>query len=78
MHEEYRKEQDEKAANEERERRERLEKADAKLAWLAEGGAEADFEREWPKIRHEGRRRRIFDATRDARNRQRASGISRI
>jgi hypothetical protein len=55
-HETYRKEQDEKAAKEAEERTERMEKEPASRAWLAEGGSEADFEKEWPKLRDEGRR----------------------
>jgi len=60
------------------ERRERAEKAAAWKAWKAEGGSEADFERERPKIRDEGRRRRIFERASAARSAQRSSGISGI
>jgi len=77
-HEAYRKEQEEKAAREAEERRERMEKASARRAWLADGGKEADFEREWPKLRNEGRRRRVVDADRRAREQMQASGVSRI
>jgi hypothetical protein len=62
MHEAYRKEQDEKAAKEEEARREQTEKESARRAWLADGGSEAAFEREWPTLRDEGRRRRVVDA----------------
>lgn len=62
----------------EQERRERLEKADARRAWKAEGGSDEDFEHEWPTIRDEGRRRRIFDRAQIARAAQRNSGISGI
>jgi hypothetical protein len=44
MHETYRKEQDEKAAEEAQERahrRQRMERANARRAWLADGGSEA-------------------------------------
>jgi hypothetical protein len=57
-HEEYRRKVDEKAAKEAEERRERTEKENARRTWKADGGSEADFEREWPKLRDEGRRRR--------------------
>jgi len=70
MHETYRKEQDEKAAKEAQERdhrRQRMERANARRAWLADGGSEADFEKAWPSLRDEGRRRRVMDADRRAR-----------
>lgn len=78
MHEAYRKEQDEKAAKVEEERREHMEKESARRAWLADGGREADFEREWPRLRDEGRRRRVVDADRRAREEMRLHGPSRI
>ena len=77
-HEAYRKEQDEKAAKEEEARNARMEKEAARRLWLADGGREADFEREWPKLRDEGRRRRVVDADRRARETMQASGVSRI
>ena len=77
-HEAYRKEQDEKAAKEEEARRERMEKEAARQAWVRDGGAEADFQREWPKLRDEGRRRRVVDADKHAREKMRAHGPSRI
>ena len=77
-HEAYRKEQDEKAAKEEEARREKTEKESARRAWLADGGNAADFEKEWPKLRDEGRRRRVVDANRRAREEQQASRVSRI
>jgi hypothetical protein len=77
MHEEYRKEQDEKAAKEEKARQERTEKESARRAWLADGGAATDFEREWPTLRDEGRRQRVMSADQRAREAQR-HGISRI
>jgi hypothetical protein len=76
--ERYRKEQDEKAAKEAEERRERTEKESARRAWLADGGSEADFRREWPRLRNEGRRRRVVDADRRARQMMQASNVSRI
>ena len=77
-YERYRKEQDEKAAKEAEERRERTEKESARRAWLADGGKEADFQREWPKLRDEGRRLRVMDADRRARETMRSSGVSAI
>lgn len=74
----YRKGQDEKVAKQEEERRERTEKESARRAWLADGGSAADFEREWPKLRDEGRRRRVMDADKHARETMQASGVSRI
>ena len=60
----------------EQERSERTEKGEARRAWKDEGSSEEDFEREWPKIRDEGRRRRIFERAQAARAAQRNSGIS--
>jgi hypothetical protein len=77
-HEAYRKEQDEKAAKEEEARNARMEKESARRAWLADGGSDRDFEKAWPKLRDEGRRRRVVDASRRAREEQQASGVSRI
>jgi hypothetical protein len=74
----YRKEQDEKAAKEAEEQRERMEKETARRAWLADGGTEADFQREWPKLRDEGRRRRVVDANQRAREAMRTSRVSSI
>jgi hypothetical protein len=37
-------------------RRESLEKVSAFRAWVADGGRAEDFEKEWPKLRDEGRR----------------------
>jgi hypothetical protein len=77
-YEEYRRRQDEQAAKEAEERRERTEKESARRAWLADGGRSADFEKEWPKLRDEGRRRRVMDADRRAREEMRSSGVSAI
>jgi hypothetical protein len=76
MHEEYRRKQDEKAAKEEQERREAVEKETARRAWVADGGAETDFEKEWPSLRDAGRRQRVVDADKQAREAQRR--VSRI
>ena len=81
MHEAYRKEQDEKTAKEAQERdhrRQRMERANARRAWLADRGSQADFEKAWPSLRDEGRRRRVMDADRRAREAMQASGVSRI
>ena len=76
--EEYRRKVDEKAAKEEEAPRERTEKESAKQAWMRDGGREADFEKEWPSLRDEGRRRRVVDADRRAREVMRSSGVSAI
>jgi hypothetical protein len=73
-----RREQDAKAAKEAEERGQRMERANARRAWLADDGSAGDFEREWPKLRDEGRRRRVVDADRRARQMMQASGVSRI
>ena len=81
MHEAYRKEQVEKAAKEAQERdhrRQRMERTNARRAWLADGGSEADFEKAWPSLRDEGRRRRVMDADRRAREAMRNGTTSRI
>jgi len=78
MHEAYRKQQDEKAAKEEQGRNERMEKESAKRAWLADGGREADFEKAWPQLRDQGRRQRVLDADKRARQEMYQSGVSRI
>jgi hypothetical protein len=77
-YEAYRKEQDEKAKKEEEANRERMEKESARCAWKADGGSEADFEKAWPKLRDERRRRRVIDVDRRAREAMQASGVSRI
>ena len=78
MHEAYRQKEDEKAAKEAEELREKTEKESARRAWMADGGKVADFEREWPKLRDEGRRQRVVGADRRAREEQQASRVSRI
>jgi hypothetical protein len=77
-HERYRKEQDEKVAREAGERTQRMEKETARRAWLADGGRETDFEKAWPQLRDEGRRRRVLDTDKQAREAMRAHGPSRI
>ena len=78
MHEQYVAAQEEKARREREERQERTEKQSARRAWLEDGGSEADFERAWPKLRDEGRRRRVVDADKRAREAMRATGTSSI
>jgi hypothetical protein len=68
----------EKEAREEEERKEKSEKESARRAWLRDGGNARDFERQWPQLRDEARRRRIMDADQRARASQRAQGISKI
>ena len=78
MHEEHRRQQDEQAAKEEEARKERTGKESARRAWVADGGRAADFEREWPKLRDEARRKRVANADQRAREQMRASGVSKI
>ncbi len=54
------------AEAEKKARHERMEKTDARLAWLAEGGDEASFERQWPSLRDEARRRRVMERSEQA------------
>jgi hypothetical protein len=61
----------EREAKEEEERHARAEKESARRAWLADGGRAGDFERQWPQLRDEARRRRVADADREARAAQR-------
>jgi hypothetical protein len=78
MFEEFRKEEDEKAAKEEDHHRERTEKESARRAWILDGGSAPDFEKAWPKLRDEGRRPRVIDADRRAREEMRSGTTSRI
>jgi hypothetical protein len=78
MYEEYRRREDEKAARREQEQREAMEKETARQAWLRDGGSEYDFQLAWPTLRDEGRRRRIVDADRQARESMRESNVSKI
>jgi hypothetical protein len=77
-HEAYRKEQDHKAAKEAEARTARMEKETARKAWIRDGGSATDFEKSWPSMRDEGRRQRVIDADRRARETMQASGVSRI
>ena len=78
MYEQFRKEQDDKAAKAEQERREHVEKESARQAWIRDGGAEADFQREWSRLRDEGRRQRVLAADKHAREQMRSSAVSAI
>ena len=53
-------------------RRERVEKNDAYAAWIAQGGDDATFEKEWPTLRDEARKRRVIAANEEARRVARA------
>jgi hypothetical protein len=78
MHQAHVEAEEKRKAEEERQRLERSEKETARRAWLADGGRAGDFEREWPGLRNEARRRRVVDADREAREAQRRAGVSRI
>jgi hypothetical protein len=78
MHEQFRKEQDEEAAKEKEARTARMEKETARKAWIRDGGSEEDFKKAWPKVRDEGRRRRVMDADHRARELQRNGTTRRI
>jgi hypothetical protein len=69
---------EEREAKEEEARKERVEKESARRVWLRDGGREADFAREWPKLRDEARRRRVADADERARASHRLQSHSRI
>lgn len=78
MHEAHVEAEEKRKAAEEQAHKDRTEKETARRAWTADGGNAADFEREWPTLRDEGRRRRVVDADRRAREAMKASGVSRI
>ena len=44
-------------------RRERLERHTALAAWRSEGGDEESFNKAWPQLRDESRRRRVMEQT---------------
>ena len=77
-HEAYREKVDAQEKQEREELQERGEKASARLVWVTDGGREEDFEKEWPCLRDEGRRRRVVDADKIARDAQRMARTSRI
>jgi hypothetical protein len=78
MHEQFVQAEEERKGKEEQARREKSEKDSARKAWLADGGREMDFERQWPSIRDEARKQRVMSADREARQSMRARGVSRI
>ena len=45
---------------------------------MVDGGKAADFEKAWPELRDEGRRQRVLDADKRAREEMTRSGVSRI
>jgi hypothetical protein len=67
----------EREAKEKRERQERMEEG-ARRIWVRDGGSEEAFEKAWPQLRDEARRRRVADADKRAREEMRSSGVSRI
>jgi hypothetical protein len=77
-HEEYRRKVDEQAAKEEEARGARIEKETARQAWIHDGGRATDFEKARPAMRDEGRRRRVMDVDRAAREAMRNGTTSRI
>ena len=60
------------AEAEQKARRERVERNDVYAAWITQGGDESSFEKEWPTLRDEARRRRVIDANEEARRMARA------
>jgi hypothetical protein len=77
-HEAYRQKVEAEQVRESQERRERIEREAALRAWVADGGNERSFEREWPTLRDEMRRRRVIEADERSRSAQQATGVSRI
>jgi hypothetical protein len=69
---------EEREAREEEARRERVEKESAKRVWIRDGGNARDFERSWPELRDEQRRRRTLDADERARASHRLQSHSKI
>ena len=51
---------------EQKARRERVERNDAHAAWIAQGGDETSFEKEWPTLRDKARRRRVIEQNEQA------------
>jgi hypothetical protein len=74
----YRKSIGREAGQEAEEHQERTQSQSLRRAWLADGGSEADFEKAWPALRDEGRRKRVVYADRRTREEMRAHGPSRI
>jgi hypothetical protein len=78
MHQQFRKEQDEKAAKKQEARNARMEKETMRKAWIRDGGSQTDFERAWPGLRDAARKQRVMDADRRAREEMRNGTTSRI
>jgi hypothetical protein len=78
MHQAYVEAEEKRKAEEDEQRQQRSEKESARKAWIHDGGSAADFEKAWPGLRNEGRRQRVIDADRRAREAMQASGVSRI
>jgi hypothetical protein len=78
MHEEYRREQDEQAAREQRERQEQGAKGAARIEFLRAGGTEEAFEAAWPGIRQEQLKKRSVDTDAAGRAAQSGMGISSL
>ncbi len=74
----YRQAREERETREREERQEKTARDSARRAWIRDGGSERDFERQWPSLRDEARKRRIMDADQRARESQRSAGVSRI
>jgi len=68
----------EREAREAQAHREGTKRESLRRAWIADGGSEADFEREWPSLRDQARRQRVMSADQKARETMQASGVSRI
>lgn len=66
-HDAYVEAEEAKKAKEEQDHKERSERETARRAWVNDGGSAADFERNWSRLRDEGRAERVKDADRRAR-----------
>ncbi len=69
---------EEREAKQKEERQEKAEKESARRAWILDGGNARDFERQWPALRDEARRKRVMNADQRAREGQRSAGVSKI
>jgi hypothetical protein len=61
-----------------RQKRGREMKGSARMSWLAAGGTEEEFAREWSGMRTEMLRRRALEEDANARAAQRRSGVSSL
>jgi hypothetical protein len=78
QHQAYVEAEEKRKAKEVEARNEKTEKESAKRAWMVDGGKAADFEKAWPQLRDQGRRQRVLDADKRAREEMTRSGVSRI